>query len=326
MANLTEAQLRTLIQGITPSVGRRVPTLSACDPESWLAWSTTWENVVKLRGWDAAGQEETRIKNFVAALEGPAARAVAHIDPAHDPDHANNAYTYDDLKAAYQRVFLPPAASHLALTQYNVARQQDQEALLAYHTRMRELFSRAYPNKTAQTDTELINRFILGLQHPQVRDRTWDAHPETYSEALSVATSKAAGVLVMQATGGGRRAGGVGALGVGDLQVAGSGGAAAVVAGVDGAGARRRGGDNTCYNCGSPDHFKRDCPSLPEGAGARRGRGRRGQGGRGGRSFPPTGRGGRRDGNGRFTAKGVNALADLLEGLSMEEESAGSGN
>ncbi len=332
MANLTEAQLRTLISSITPAVGRRVPILNAVDPDSWNAFIITYENVVKLRGWDdgEVASNRARIRNLVAALEGPAARAVQHINPQQNPDNHNHPYTYEQLKTAYGKVFLPTAASHLAMTQYNVAKQGDAESLLAFHTRMRELFTRAFPGQEAQTSVDLINRFILGLAHPLVRDRTWDAHPTTFSEALEKATSKAAGVIVIHTTqgGAGRRGavGGLASLGLEPLQADGSLGG--TLAGLDGGGTRKKGAGDTCFQCGSPDHYKRDCPELAsagkKGRGGRKGGGRGRGGGRGG---GPGGQGGgRRDAGGRFTAKGVNALADLLEGLSMEEEGEDQGN
>ncbi len=321
MAQMDADQFQQFLQNVVPggSGGRRLPTFSSGLPDDWVAFLLTLENCFRLRGWFEAGgdNEERRKNNLVAAMEGTAARAVSHIDPEVFPGAAPTApYTYDQLKAAYAAVFLPAAASHLAMTQYNVARQADTEPLLAWHTRLRELFSRAYPNAEANTSLGLINRFILGLAHPVVRDRTWDAHPDTFQNALNTATSKAAGVIVMQqaATGSNRRnQGSVGSLGLG-LEVAGAVSNPPSVGAVDGGrGRRRRGAGNTCFNCGSPDHFKRDCPSLPPMEG-RPGRGRRG-GARG------TQRGNnRRDASGRFTNRSLNALVDMLEGLSLEDD------
>ncbi len=331
MANLTEAQLRTLIQGVGGGgAGRRPPTFSSGLPEEWTAFKITFENVAALKGWNGPGAEaaDNKRRNLVAAFEGAAARAVQHIDPARNPANHNNPYTFNELMTAYNNVFMPAAASHLAMTQYSVAKQQEREAILSWHTRLRELFSRAFPGVAAQDSADLINKFILGLYHPVVRDRTWDAHPATYSEALEKATSKAAGVLVMQHSQGGRRdrTGHVASLGLGldDLGSAANEGAAMVgaVGGPGGPGGRggRRGAGDTCFNCGSPDHYKRDCPQLRQGPAGR------GRGGRGGGR-----RGGRRDAGGRFTASAqtaqqISALVDVLQGLDLGNSGQGAGN
>jgi len=317
---MDEATLTRVLQAFRPppNAEKKLPAFSSGLPDDWVAWKATFKNVANLKAWE----EDAKKNQLVAAMEGNAVRAVSHIDPAHNPARLNQPYTSRELMDAYDKTFMPVAASHLALTQYNMAKQGAGEAILSWHTRLRELFTRAYPAKAdhSDTDEDLINKFVLGLAHPVVRDRTWDSHPYTFSLALETATSKAAGVLIMRQTAGFGRGGGSNdgaVLGITET------GAVADLAALDGAGGgnpARGGRPLECFVCRSRDHLKRDCPD--------RAKGRRGGGGGSswrGRGRSSGGRGNFRSRGGRFTPRHINALTELLDSCNLEEETA-SGN
>jgi hypothetical protein len=215
----------------------------------------------------------------------------------------------------------------MSKTQFQQAKQGEREAIIAYHTRLRELFSRAYPTANPQRAAELIDKFILGLAHPVVRDRTFDAHPGTYSDALDTATSKAAGVLVMKQTDGFR-----GHSNPSILAITPEGALVTEENQVGAVGVRNDG----CFKCGEIGHFKRECPLwATAGRGRYEGRGDRRRGGnRGGRGWrgrssgwrdrrpaeeqkksPPRG----------FTNRQISALADLVDQIDLERKDGGAG-
>ncbi len=324
MANLTQQQLQDLIAAVTPAGaagiggagGRRLPAFSTGTAEDWLSWKQTYQNHVTLHGWNDA-QQMAQLK---AAMEGTAARTIAHLGP-NDPA-TNAAWQPAALLAAYSNCFLPPAQSKLALVQFEHAKQGDRESLQAWHTRCRELYSRAYPAGDPETAAELRYRFTVGIGHPHVRERVYEADPGTYSEAFTIATARAAGVLVMQqaAKDSGQRNAGIATIRItesGSLLPPMDATAEPRVGAVGGGGGRGRGqgrrpgGERErnpvgpdgqfmkCHVCQSTYHFQRECTQKPNdgtdgGAfGAGRGGGNQGRG-RGGRG---RGRGGGRGGS-----------------------------
>jgi hypothetical protein len=70
------------------------------------------------------------------------------------------------------------------------AGQRKHETLLAWHSRLRHFFLRAYPETAAATTEEifpLILQFVAGLGNPAVRANTCRMAPMTYAEALHCA-------------------------------------------------------------------------------------------------------------------------------------------
>ena len=275
--------------------GKRLTTFSSTDPTEWTAWKETFRKTALLNNWN----DEMSRNQLAAALEGQARRMVADI-----PTDAVG-LTCQQLLTAYERRFLPEAQTRFAVITFENAKQEETESELEWHTRLRELFVRAYPNENIETSTILVNHFIRHLKNPRILDHCYMANPVTYNAALTEATNKAAANAMLSYMGGGQPHGSGGSFGLNALGQSLEG----------------------CWICGKDDHFKRTCPKRGQ---VETKQGTRGTGGRGRdgrrrkaeeqarRGKPKGGRGGRRDGGrGRPKARGH---VSALEGEEPNEE------
>ena len=324
------AQLQQLLAARNQGEGRRVSPFSSGLPEDFLAWRNVFGRLRALKGWD----DQTSLRQLAAGLEGAACRMTSDIqvDGVYPVGHpmAGQNVTYDSLMAAYQERFIPASLSKLARTQFLQSAQESTETLVSWHTRLRELYMRAHPGAAIETSHELVERFILGIYDGVIREKTFDVSPATYSEALTVATTKAATRFCLMQNDGllpntkksttpqnlsmmAMSANPIAEMGV---QRAGEGGTVAVL--------------GPCFYCQAPGHIKRDCRKRLADLRARRGN--RGGGGRRGGGQRGRGRGAGtpgRNNSGQFSARDrintINALVDKLDGLDFEEE-GGQGN
>ncbi len=188
------------------------------------------------------------------AVEGDAARMVADIAPLGLHPHAvpPRPYTPDELLALYESRFLPAAAGRLAITQFYQATQGANETAVQWGSRLREMFMRARPNADFDHNPELVHRYIHGMYSPSLRAKVFDGDPQTLNAAIQRATEKEANMLILRAC---KSAGShIGSMG--GRPEADSDGEEEGTLGA----ARNRGPG--CLECGSSQHFKRDCPKL----------------------------------------------------------------
>ena len=177
-------QLQQLINAVAQPgrSGKRLTPFSSTNATDWLAWRENFMHVAALKDWTP----QQRKLEILAAMEGLACRQVRTIDV--------DGLTWEQVLDAYGNRFLPPAAGQLAREEFASSKQYDQESITSWHTRIAELYSRAYPNGDVENDTVLIDRFIFGLFHPDVMERTLDVNPNTMTAALATATMKLANV------------------------------------------------------------------------------------------------------------------------------------
>ncbi len=261
---------------------RKLPEYTSGDPVAWLEWRVTYNNIRVLNAWN---DDATCVSQIKGAMGGYAAVAVQGLDHA----------TPQGLLDLYEARFCTAAASVQARQQFLAAKQEATESIVAWHTRVRTLYRRSDAAANLETTRELVDRFVFGLHHPLVMERTLDTNPANMTDALREAASKAATIACVAEHTGKKPGAGLYAM----TGQAAAGGAAAS--------AKR------CWNCDEVGHLSRDCPQPKGKKGKGRGRGR-GQG---------TGRG--RGGGGRGGAQGgrrltINALADLLSKVELEEE------
>lgn len=151
--------------------------------ESWLGWRDSFENTVALNGYNDLEQRLA----LSGAMKGKAKLATMDIRVQEPIDGAPP--TIALVLGAYQERFMPAAASHLARTKFELARQGPQEEILDFHSRLRALYTQAYPN--AADDTMLIRRFVGGLRRRELRMQAMRTDPQTYPAALASAQHEA---------------------------------------------------------------------------------------------------------------------------------------
>lgn len=205
---------------------RKVSTFSSAVGTDWLVWKRNFVTTATINQWG----DLRRRREIAASMEGLAARAVEDIP--FEGDEWDVDATYEDLLTRYEERFMPPAESELSLVSFETAAQNDEESTLQWSARCRELYRRAYPNGNPG-DRQLINRFILGLKDPQVREYTWDQRPANYTDAVTAANNKTASKAVLAATSSKRGVHSINALKV---------------------------SDGKCFFCEQPGHMQVECP------------------------------------------------------------------
>ncbi len=269
-------QLQLVLAAARPRpIGKKLTLFSSGDGVEWRTWRKQYNHAVAINGWDNARQ----LHEIAGSMDGSAALSVDDIDPA-----VNN-MTPAQLLDAYELRFLPEAAGQLARTEFKGARQNVGETILQWHSRVRGLFTRAYPQGNVHDDRHLIETFYEGLVDAPVRRYVFDAHPATFAAALTVAQNKSATEAFMA-----------------------KGNAPPPINALD---------NGVCWHCEQAGHQKRDCriyakikkelsrnggygggkprgdgQSKPRGGGAGQGRGRGGRSSRGRGRGGPSGPGG----------------------------------
>ena len=204
-----------------------------------------------VKNWD----DQTARNNLANSMEGEANLRVQHIDPFGINPLTGYLYSTADLLLAYDRIFLPEAGGQLARSLFKQARQRAEgEDILAWHSRLRTLFQRSDPHVDTETSRDLIEQFVQGLVNRDVRDRTYNDFPQTYTQALHYATQRHAALIVLQGQGHGHRR-------VGDPDI--------FAMSANPSGEAGEGGDihavwGRCYLCNDTGHFRRDCPKRSQ--------------------------------------------------------------
>jgi hypothetical protein len=184
-----------------------------------------------------------RRQELYASMGGAAARVVSDI-LVEDPTARR--WTHVEMEAAYEARFVTQAASDQARADFSRAVQLPEESILEWHSRARDLFSRAYPGADPAMDPAgqmLRDQFTSGLDQSAIKEHVYDSRPKTYGACLDAAQAKTATLFLMVGKSG-KSAKGVHAVG---SSAASSG---------------NKSKRPSCYFCNNPNHFQRDCPLL----------------------------------------------------------------
>ena len=169
------------------------PTLADLDPIKWVTFRNNFQKVNLLNSW-----EPKRAKLMLqTCMQDAAARAVEHIKFA-------DADSLDDCLDKFAVIFVNPASATLYKTKFKEATRQPQEELILWHTRIREMFLRAYPKVVeVETNEDLKERFVLGLRNRNLSHTIYSAenYPEmTFTELLTRAQNLQGSLLQCQKT------------------------------------------------------------------------------------------------------------------------------
>ncbi len=173
MAGIPADQLRQTLAAAR-SGGRRTEPFSSGDGAEWLGWRQNFTITAAINAWD----NRRHRREIAVAMTGTVKQYVADIPDAQDATLLLN---------LYEQRFLPAAASDIARVTFRQASQKEDEPILAWSSRLRLLNSRAYPNMPAadqETNTDLIEAFVVRLNNKVTADRIWNRRPDTYAQAL----------------------------------------------------------------------------------------------------------------------------------------------
>jgi hypothetical protein len=174
---------------------------------------------------------------MLAAMDGEASIATASIDP--------DGITFAAMLTAYEGCFITQAGSELAESEFNAAKQLPDETILMFHARVRELFTRAYPNEATEGNglaRHLRKNFTWGLDNTHITTYVWDRRPATYAECLQLAQEKHSTQVIADERKKSGSRGGVHAMGPPQGQGSST--------------------EPTCWGCGQTGHVLRNCPPV----------------------------------------------------------------
>ena len=292
--------------------GRKLSTFTSTDSQEWLNFRHEFEETVAINGW-ADGRARRELS---AAVSGRAREAVQDIlTGAAEAVPGPVAGLLD----AYEARFVTPAATDAARAQFKDARQEEGEKVLAWGSRCRHLFIRAYPDVAAadrDANRELKEAFCVGLSNQVIMTQTLTAGLNTFNEMLERAMNLEATMNYLA------RRSVIPKLEYGKHSVNSIQEEESRVQAMGGPAGRR------CYVCNSTQHLRDDCPLWAKvlQSASRRGRGggyrgggrgdRRGtqSRGRGRGGYGNNAKGGRRGGGGYGGRGSVNQMSREPEG------------
>ena len=100
----------------------------------------------------------------------------------------------------YEQRFLPAVACDTARVNFRQAFRKEGESIIAWSARLCLLHSRAYPNMPTtdqETNTDLIEAFVICLSNKVMVDRVWNRRPDTHAAALYYANDAAASKRIL---------------------------------------------------------------------------------------------------------------------------------
>lgn len=317
---------------------KKVLTFESCDAIEWETWRA---NFILAAGTNEWGNARCR-REIGGSMIGAAKEATKDIPLGLDvvaPAVVADAVLLLD---AYQARFAPAAGADYARACMKEARQKEGEEMLKWHSRMRGLFTRAYPNMQEAEllqHRDLIEYFVLGLRSKEVKKATFTHRPLTYQAAFDEAANQMAAKVALDKDESKHptdhsQSHSLFAMGRGDSGKANKPG--------------------NCHFCGKKGHYKYECKSYARQGGSGSGSGSSGGSGGSGGQGRGAGRGrgggrnsrgkswGRKPGGGRQSGQGghqkaVNNMGKAAEnqhedaqgdssGAWWQEEKSASGN
>ena len=238
------------------------PKLKTVKAKDWIAFKQSFLNHRMLNGWT----ERRALGILAVSLEEDALTAVAHLYV-----RINACATLQAGLQLYEEVFIHRSGTHLARTEFNQATRAPSETLQTWHTRLRVLFMRAFPNPADQIaepqGRALRERFVFGMGMPAIGEKLV-YHENFYDYTYVELLHRAQDIQAIQAQ---LRSNRPQVQHVSTSHSTSSGGAAP--SGQSGqsreevpcgrCGAIRPSSSHPCARCGASDHWKDECKGDP---------------------------------------------------------------
>ena len=218
------------------------PLLTEIDAIKWQSFKNCFIRVAVLNRWEP---EMAKLR-MLTCIRDKAARAIEHLRLDRQDD-----ITFDEVISVIEDVYLNPSGIEFNKAVFKTSSRESGESLLAWHTRARELYLRAYPDADCEKNSDLKDKFTLAILDKQlsIRIKSSDWYDDwSYSEILNRAQKiQGSALIVHQAyTGKTLAADTVGAIDKLDgKSVAAFGGPSKEI---------------TCYHCEQKGHVVNECP------------------------------------------------------------------
>ena len=135
---------------VTPDV------LSDCDAIKWSTFRRNFSQAMALNQWP----NDRAVLMLYVSLKDAAARAVQHLQEDTDQD-------IEDVLDEMEQVFVDPSATQHFTSLFQIMEREQDETLVLWHTRLREVFLRANPDWNHKEETSLVlkDRFALHINN-----------------------------------------------------------------------------------------------------------------------------------------------------------------
>lgn len=174
---------------------KKLTEFSSGDPIDWSIWRDNYEHKAALGQWN---HDRCR-RELASSMVGMAKLHVRNIPVG----YGANAQPVGALLDLYQARFTPAAEGDLARAQFKDAKQREEESILTWHSRLRELFMRANPELDAagiEANRDLRDVFLLGIANANVKEHSHRARPQTFQQCLETASDMTASEQVLRGT------------------------------------------------------------------------------------------------------------------------------
>ena len=184
------ATTRTKAQVTRPS------KFNSKDGREWRNWRSNFEICARINEWS----NQRARREIAVAMEGDAKDVVSDI-PILDGlirEATRDCDGFELLLDNYEKKFLPAAATDYAAVEFEKATQNEGEDIVGWHARCRNLYKRAYPevdDQLVEVSRQMRHKFTIGLRDQVVKQFTWRANKNSYSEVLDEALRQAAGSI-----------------------------------------------------------------------------------------------------------------------------------
>ena len=167
-----------------------LPTYSSADVVEWDNFKKVYNTFLKMLPADT---NDTQKKGYLLCnISGQAASKAADYFQYVDDNTKTPAWLLTQLT----NIFAPAASGDLAMSLWHNAKQETNETIESWHTRAKQLYSRAFPDDDANTSKHLIHGFISHLFHNDYKPSILLKRPTTYRDALQAAQEVVAALSV----------------------------------------------------------------------------------------------------------------------------------
>ena len=170
--NLGKAVAANLPKSTPKAREQQAPTLEKTDALGWRTFRNNFELTKKINTWT----DQISVLKLMTSLKGEAALSVEHLDfTTYSP-----VPTLNEALDEYERIFVNPSGMDMSEIEFHQSSKKADETLLQWHTRVRSLFARAFPQEDLSTAKRLKDHFTLNIRNknltfqlrtsPQYRD------------------------------------------------------------------------------------------------------------------------------------------------------------